>query len=809
MFKNYIKIAWRNLLKNKQQTIINLLGLTVGTVSCLAILLYVFAQLGYDEHHEDAASIYRVETIIERDGKESFDTAAASPPIAFALKEDFPEVQEAARVVSTDFFYSSLISAADSEDAYYEARAYVADSTFFKIFSYKFIEGNQETALNEPNALVLSSYLAKKMFGKQNALGKAVTWGSGEEAQTLTVKGVFDETYAKSHLNPNYIVSMSTPGMGTFVQNFESFATNNFVYSYIKLASNGSAERLQDKLPDFIQDRGAKDLSNAGMTNKQLLLQNVGDIHLYSEGRKNQIHEVSSSKYLYFLLTLAFFIQLIACINFINLSTARASKRAKEIGVRKVVGAGKNSLVRQFMGESLLLSTTAMLISIPITISLLPLLNELAQASLSYEDLLNWKIIGLLGALGIFTGLIAGIYPAMVLSAIKPIKALKSATILQSGNGTFRKALVVFQFIVSISLVATVIIVTQQFRFAQSKDLGFKKDNLLALRIGTNEASSKFESLKSSFLNIPGVLNVSSGNYSPSEIVLSDNGLYLPGGNRENNTIVKRNGVSDGYFETMNIPLIKGRDFTVADTTDQIIVNQATLKTFNIKEEDALSSRLIQSFGEETFEMRIIGVVKDYHFASIKQEIAPLFLYKEESPNWLFLKTQTNNYKLLLSNLEKQWKSTVKNVPFDYVFVDKEVEKLYDEEKRLGQISIVFTFLAILISCLGLFGLVSYVAEQKKKEIGIRKVLGASVNSVVQLLTKDFVKLVGIAFLIASPVAYYFMQRWLEDFTYRIEIQWWVFVLAGSFALIITLLTVGFQSIKSALANPIKSLRTE
>ncbi|MBS9461370.1 ABC transporter permease [Flagellimonas sp. 389] len=809
MFKNYIKIAWRNLLKNKQQTIINLLGLTVGTVSCLAILLYVFAQLGYDEHHEDSASIYRVETIIERDGKESFDTAAASPPIAFALKEDFPEVQEAARVVLTDFFYSSLIRAADSEDAYYEPRAYVADSTFFKIFSYKFIEGNQETALNEPNALVLSSYLANKMFGKQNALGKAVIWGSGEDSQTLSVKGVFDESYAKSHLNPNYIVSMSTPGMGTFVQNFESFATNNFVYSYVKIAPNGSAQKLQDKLPDFIQDRGAKDLSNAGMTNKQLLLQNIGDIHLYSEGRKNQIHEVSNSKYLYFLLTLAFFIQLIACINFINLSTARASKRAKEIGVRKVVGAGKNSLVRQFMGESLLLSIAAMLISIPITISLLPLLNELTQASLSYEDLLNWKIIGLLGALGMFTGLVAGIYPAMVLSAIKPIKALKSATILQSGNGTFRKALVVFQFIVSISLVATVIIITQQFRFAQSKDLGFQKDNLLALRIGTDEASSKFESLKSSFLNIPGVLNVSSGNYSPSEIVLSDNGLYLPRGNRENNTIVKRNGVSDGYFETMNIPLIKGRDFTVADTTDQIIVNQATLKTFNIKEEDALNSRLMQSFGDETFEMRIIGVVKDYHFASIKQEIAPLFLYKEESPNWLFLKTQTNNYELLLSNLEKQWKTTVKNVPFDYVFVDKEVEKLYDEEKRLGQISIVFTFLAILISCLGLFGLVSYVAEQKKKEIGIRKVLGASVNSVVQLLTKDFVKLVGVAFLIASPVAYYFMQRWLEDFTYRIEIQWWVFVLAGSFALVITFLTVGFQSLKSAIANPVKSLRTE
>lgn len=809
MIKQYIKIAWRNLLKSKQQTSINLLGLTVGTVSCLAILLYVFAQLGYDEHHEDAASIFRVETIIERDGAESFDTGAASPPIAFALKEDFPEVQEATRVVLTDVFNSNLIGAAGSPDAYYEPRVYMADSTFFKVFDYEFIEGNARTALNEPNAIVLSSSLANKLFGAENTLGKAITWGSGEDAQTLTVKGVFNEKYAKSHLKPNYIVSMSTPGMGTFVKNFRNFATNNFVYSYVKLQSNSNAKALQSKLPDFIQDRGAKDLSNAGMTNKQLFLKKVSDIHLYSEGRKNQIHEVSNIKYLYFLLTLAFFIQLVACVNFINLSTARASKRAKEIGVRKVVGAGKNSLMRQFLGESLLLSIFAMGISIPLTILLLPLLNELTQASLVYQDLLNWKIALLLGTLGVCTGFLSGIYPAIILSSIKPIKALKNAAILQSGNGAFRKVLVVFQFVVSISLVATVIIITQQFKFAQSKDLGFKKDNLLALRIGTDEASSKFESLKASFLNIPGVRHVSSGNYAPSEIVLADNGMYLPGGNRENNTIVKRNGVSDGYFETLNIPFVVGRDFTAADTTNQIIVNQATLKTFNIKEEDALSSRLLQSYGEETFERRIIGVVKDYHFASLKEEIAPIFLHKETSPNWLFLKIETNDYGELLNSLEQQWKTTVNNVPFDYRFVDTEVEKLYDEEKRLGQISIVFTILAILISCLGLFGLVSFIAEQKRKEIGIRKVLGASISSVVQLLTKDFITLVGIAFLIASPISYYFMKRWLEDFTYKIEIELWVFLLAGSFAIFITVVTVGFQSLKSALANPVKSLRTE
>ncbi len=809
MFKNNLKIAWRNLAKNKQQTIINLLGLTVGTVSCLTILLYVFAQMGYDEHHGNAESIYRIETIIERDGKESFDTGAASPPIAFAVKEDFPEVEEATRVVITDMFSINLIRAANSKEGYYEPRAYMVDSTFFNVFNYKLLEGDTKTALNEPNALVLSSSLAKKLFGNQRALGNAVIWGSGEDALTLTVKGVFDDAFGKSHLNPNYLVSMSTPGIGTFVQTFESFATNNFVYSYVKLLPEGNASELQSKMHGFLKARGSKDLSDAGMNNKQLLLKGVTDIHLYSAGRKNQIDKVSNIKYLYFLLTLAFFIQLVACINFINLSTARASKRAKEIGVRKVVGAGRNALMRQFLGESLLVSLFAMLISIPITILLLPLVNEITLGELTYSAIFQWRIGLLLLGLAIFTGLVAGIYPAIVLSSVRPVKALKSSTILQSGNGTFRKALVVFQFVVSISLVATVIIVTQQFRFAQSKDLGFKKDNLLALRIGTADASSKFDNLKANFLNVPGVQHVASGNYSPSEVVLMDNGLYLPGGTRDNNTVVKRNGVSEGYFETMDIPLLLGRDFRKSDTTNQIIVNEATLKAFNIDKEQALSTKLIQSFDDETVEMEVIGVVADYHFASLKEEIAPLFLHFETEPNWLFLRTETVNYGQLLHNIEQQWTSTVNNVPFDYVFVDKEVEKLYGEEKRLGQISVIFTILAILISCLGLFGLISYIAEQKKKEIGIRKVLGASISSVVQLLTKDFIKLVVIAFLIASPIAYYFMQRWLEDFTYRIDIQWWVFVLAGGFALMITVLTVGFQSLKSAVANPVKSLRTE
>ena len=808
MIRNHLIIAWRNLIKNKQQSIINLLGLTVGTVCCLAILLYVFDQMGYDQHHKNAASIYRITTYFDgsQQNTEDIVSATSSPPIAFALKEDFPEVEEATRVILTDMFFTNPVRPVNNQKGTYEKRAYMADSTFFKVFDYTFVEGRKETALDDPMDIVLSRTLAKKLFGNKEALGETLLWGAGENPMALTVSGVFEEGN-KSHLNPNYIVSMNTPGFGEFVRGVTNFATENFVHNYIKLNPSASGESVEKKLTDFLKDRGEKDLVSSGIK-KTLSLQNITDIHLHSKGIQYQIDEVSDIEYLYFLLTLALFIQLVACVNFINLSTARANKRAKEIGVRKVVGAERNSLVWQFLRESLLLSFFSILISIPLTTMLLPFVNELTLGNLIYVDLFDWKIVLLLVSLGIGTGFVAGIYPAMVLSSIKPIWVLKNSLNLQSGNGNFRKALVVFQFVISIALVASVILVTQQFQYAQAKDLGFNKENLLTVRLNQFGETSDFDALKQEFLSVPGVVQIAGTAYAPSEPVLMDRGLHLPGTNPENKTLVKLNRISEGYLRTMNIPLLLGRDLKEADD-NQILVNQATLKVFGIAEDKALGSKILQSYDGETEEFEVVGVVKDYHYMSIKEKIAPLMLMKNNDPAWLLLRTKTDDYQQLLGSLEGKWDTMVKDTPFTYGFVDQEVGKLYEEEKRLRKISTVFAFLAILISCLGLFGLVSYVAEQKKKEIGIRKVLGASINSVIRLLTKDFLKLVGIAFMIATPLAYYFIQNWLNGYTYHIEIQWWVFVLAGSFALVITFLTVGFQSLKSATANPVKSLRTE
>lgn len=806
MIKNYFKIAWRSLQKNKLQTIINLLGLTVGTVCCLSILIYVVAQFGYDKQFSASESIYRINTII-LENNNGAPSAGTSPPIAFAMKADFPEVVEACRVVYFGEGNNGLLRNPETDESYYESRGYLADSTFFKVFDYPFLEGRSENALSAPNSVVLSEALANKLFGSKKALNKTLILGSGAEEQTLIIKGVFEDDFGKSHLNPNYILTMDSGGLGRQVLSIQNFATENFTMSYLKLKVGANPSRLEAKVPEFLQRHGGNHLAEVGFK-KSLVLQKVTDIHLYSKGIRNQIDTVSDINYLYMLLILALFIQLVACINFINLSTARANKRAKEIGVRKAIGADKGNLIRQFLGESVLLALFASVLSLPLTALSLPYVNSLTQGNVGFSDLFDWRNIVVLLVLGIFTGLLAGLYPALILSAIKPVKVLKASVTINLGNGHLRKALVVFQFVVSIGLISTVIIIAQQVKHAQQMNMGFDKDNLIAIRLGTQAVSENFNAIQSGFQTLYGVIQVAGSNHYPSEFIMGDMGLILPGGNLANRTLVHYNGVSPNYLQTVGTSLLTGRTLRTNDN-NQILVNKATIAAFHIPLDKAIGSRLVNSYGGETEEFEIVGVTDDYHFGSLKEEIKPILLYNETNPDWIVLKAKTNNYEALLTALESSWKTINPNTPFVFNFVDKEVEKLYAEEKRLGNISMVFTSLAIFISCLGLFGLISFVAEQKKKEIGIRKVLGASVHNVVHLLTKDFVVLVGIAFMIATPLAYIVMQKWLQDFPYRITIEWWVFLIAGGSALLITVLTVSFQAIKAAIANPVKSLRTE
>lgn len=811
MIRNYFKIAWRSLKKNSLQTIINLLGLTVGTVCCLAILVHINGQLGFDTAYSEAESIYRVRTEIKgRNGGPDFNSAGSSPPFALALKEDFPEVEEACRIVYFGESSDALIRIDANQSGYYEPRGYVADPTFFSLFDYQLIEGsNPEKVLEDPNSIVLSSTFAKKLFGELPSLGKTIIMGSGDGQQTLFVTAVFDDTIsAESHLNPNYIVSMNAQGgVAEFVNSVQNFATQNFVFTYLKLSKNADVSKLEQKLPDFLQTRGAKDLEQAGME-KTIALQPIADIHLYSKGISNQLGSVSNIEYLYVLLFLALFIQLVACINFVNLSTARAGKRAREIGVRKVVGAGKGSLIRQFMSESVLLSLCATMISIPLYILVLPYINQLTTGDAVASDLLNISVLGVLVLLGITTGLLAGMYPALVLSSVKPIKVLKGTFNLEAGNGTMRKTLVVFQFVVSISLIATVIIITQQLKYAQSKDMGFTKDKTIAVRLGPNDVRSKYATFRTEFEKLSGVSQVAGTDNYPSAPIFGDMAIILPGGDPKSSTLLFYNGLSPNYFDTVDTELLVGRSLTTTDST-QIVVNKAAIDALNIPLEKAQGTIIIQTYEGGEQPMEIVGVTQNYHFNDLKTSIAPLLNFVDMTPAWLVVKSDTDDFKSLLANLENSWRDIEASAPFEYAFVDKEVEKLYAEEQRLAKLSFVFSALAIFISCLGLFGLISFMAEQKRKEIGIRKVLGASVQTVVQLLTKDFIKLVLIAFVIAAPLSYFVMQDWLQDFTYRIDISWWVFALAGLSAIVITVLTVSFQAIKAAVANPVNSLRTE
>ncbi|WP_108803944.1 ABC transporter permease [Aquimarina sp. Aq107] len=808
MIRNYFKIAWRSLQKNKLQTIINLLGLTAGTVCCLSILVYVFAQFGYDDHHDNADTLYRVRTIIDDPGSIQFNAASCSPPIGFAMKEDFPEVLEVTRLVYMGEGSEQLIRVSDNNEGFYEPRGYLADPTVFNIFSFNLIEGNPNTALVKPNTVVLSSTLATKLFGNVPAINKTIISGSGTQQLSLTVTGVFDDNnLEKSHIQPNYLVTMNTPGLGEFVRTAQNFATQNFVYTYVKLNSSTSASLVEEKLPAFLNAHGAKDFAKLNFT-KQLILQKVSDIHLHSKGISRQIGPISDISYLYLLITLALFIQLVACINFINLSTARANKRAKEIGVRKTIGADKKSLIGQFLGESVLLSLFASLISIPITTLILPLVNQLTQSTIEYTQIFSWPILLILLIIGIITGLIAGIYPALILSSVKPTRVLKGSVSINSGGILLRKGLVVFQFVISIGLIASVSIITEQVRFAQNKDMGYNTDNLIAIRLGTEEAFMQYSTLKTNMSQISGVKSVSGCNTFPSQFLRDDVGAYLPGSDPSKPKLVKVNGINSGYLKTTGTTLLKGRSLKMQDSS-QVLVNKATIDAFQINIDKAIGQKIHFTTGGDVSTVEIVGVTEDFHFASLKEEIEPLLLFVDTSPSWLLIKTKTANFENILDQLEIAWNDINKTTPFVYSFVDKETEKLIAEEKRFANISIAFTTLAILISCLGLFGLISFMAEQKKKEIGIRKVLGASVSTVMKMLTKDFFLLILIALAIAAPLSYYFMENWLQDFTYRILISWWVFLIAGIVTMTITFLTISIQAIKAATANPINSLRTE
>ena len=809
MLKNYLKIAWRNIWRNKSFSFLNIFGLTAGTVCCLYILLYVKDQYGYDAHHHDAESIYRVRTIIESRGEtDKFNSATSSPPIAMTMKQDFPEVVAATRVQYFGDQGEYLLNLPDSDNSFYESKGYLADSTFFQVFDYTFLEGKPMHSLNEPYTVVLSSAVARKLFGNNSALNEQIVISDNRSSNLFMVTGVFDETYGKSHLQPHFIMTMNSVGLGQFIRTNNQWAGQNFIYTYVRLNPKADAAALQQKLPAFLEKYGTENLKELNMK-KRLILQKATGIHLYSRGITNQIDKVSDVKFLNLLLTIAFFIQLIACINFINLTTARSMRRAREIGVRKVVGAVKSTLIKQFLGESLLVSFIAVGLAIPIVLVLLPWLNNLTGSTLTADSFYSFNIISIVLGLALITGLLSGIYPALYLSGFRPVSVLKGVFSFKPSTVNLRKVLVVFQFVIALVLIISVIVISKQVNYMQSKDIGFNKSQKLVIPLKDDQSRRQFAVFTNEMAKLQEIKGTGGCAYYPSKSVLSDFGVYTSGKDMNSAELMKVNRVSENYFPAMGISVKMGRNLTPGDTLNQTVVNEKALQVLHIEKDKAIGTRLYSEFEGQRSEYEIVGVTSDYNYASLKQEIKPLISFYTQRPAYMIVNARSGDYQKLISEIGSIWKKMVPTSPFEYSFLDEDIQKLYTEEKTLKKISNSFTGLAILISCLGLFGLAMFTAQQRIKEIGIRKVLGASVTGIVSMLSKDFLKLVFISILIASPIAWWAMNKWLQDFAYKINIGWWIFLLAGSIALFIALITVSFQAIKAAIANPVKSLRTE
>lgn len=806
MIKSYLKTAFRFLLKNKTFSFINVFGLAVGTLCCLYILLYVQDQFGYDKHHKNPKDIYRVNTDLSLPG-DKHHNASTSPPIAPAIKRDFPEVLQFTRHVGIGG--KNLLKY--KEQSFYEENLAYVDSTFFDVFSYHFVAGNNTPGLiAQPYSIVLLKSVSDKLFGNDNPINKVITISNQDGKHDFRVAGVVDNSMGKSVLEDHIFVTMRSGGTGQFVMDNTAWAGYNFTDSFVKLRPGADVTALEKKFPDFLNKYGAQQLKQLGMT-KQLHLQPVASIHT-TTGYENEPGKTVSPMLLYILAGIAIMIQLIACINFMNLSTARASKRAKEVGVRKVVGAGRRDLVKQFLGESFLLTLIGVLLALPFLYLLLPFLNQITQTNIPASFLGNGSVWLMLVAIITITGVLAGSYPAFYLSAFEAIKVMKGNFTNQISASGIRRSLVIFQFVLSIILITGIVIIYSQLNFIKNKDLGFDKNQKLVFKFYTDDQQKKMTALAADFQQLSDIKNVSMANNYLSHFVGRDHGVFLGGGSANAAIDAQNMDTDDKFIKTNGIKIISGRDFHVKDSL-KTLINETLCKRLGLDPMNAPGTRLYSQYlnGPVNY-VDVVGVMKDFNYNSLHGEVRPFMLFYNGDPSafsYMTVSVSSDNYKSVLSKMQNIWQKSLSGTPFEYSFLDQEVQKQYDAEITLSKIINSFTIMAILISCLGLFGLAAFSAEQRQKEIGIRKVLGASVTGVVALLSKEFIKLVTISFIIATPIAWLAMHKWLEAFVYKVNISWWMFAISGIMSILIALATVSFQAIKAALVNPVRSLKSE
>ncbi|MGN6638701.1 MAG: ABC transporter permease [Mucilaginibacter sp.] len=802
MLRNYIKTAIRSLKKNLGFTTINVLGLSVGLATCLLIVFYVVDELSYDRYNTKADRIYRVTVEAMLNGHGG-TYATTEGPLEAALKDNFPEIEKVTRLIDNNGLAvsPSKFSIRKGSANIQEKKVVYTESSLFDVFTLPMVNGDPKNSLDDPHTAVITENTAKKYFGKTDVVGQVLTIN---DTSLYRITGVIKDVPLQSHFNYDFFLSFSTLPES----HWKGWGYSG-VHNYLLLRPGTNIKSLESRIAQLEIKNSPVNPGTwaAGGNYFRTKLTPLLAIHLRSNAEL-ELDKGGSIQYVYIFSFIAVIILLIACVNFMNLSTARSSNRAKEVGVRKVLGSARKNLIAQFLTESTFVTLVSAFIAIALAILLLPLFNQVSGKQLGFTpQSLVWLVPSLV-AIVLVVGFLAGSYPAFYLSGFQPIQVLKGKLSAGFKNSFLRSSLVVFQFGISIALIICTLVIYNQLNYIHNKSLGFDRDQVLVIK-NTNVLGKQAASLKQELKQMPGVVNATMSLYQPTGDDRMKTGLFP-----DRQIDVKKDilsefwSVDEDYINTMGLKLVAGRNFSkdMASDTSAIIVNEAFVEKFGQK--DPLNKFIYRdSYGVQQF--HIIGVIKNFNFESLRDKISPLVLVYSPDNGAISVKVKTADLSGLVSRIEDKWKQFSPNQQFTYSFMDQDFDATYRSEQRLGTLFISFSTLAILIACLGLFGLAAYAAEQRTKEIGIRKVLGASVSGIVGMLSMDFIRLVLISILIASPLAWYFMNKWLQDFTYRTEFHWWILAIAGVVAVLIAFVTISFQSIKAALANPVRSLRSE
>jgi putative ABC transport system permease protein len=809
MIRSYLRTALRNLTRNKVYSFINIFGLSVGIGCCLLLSLYVYHELSYDKHHAALDQVYRINTVFDDAGKE-MRMRTCSPPVAMTMTGEVAGIEAGARVLNPPQAGRSLINYLDN--SFYESDGLIADSTVFGILTYEFIEGDMNTALTQPNSVVISNQMAGRLFGKQSALDKIISITQGGTPADFRVTGVFN-IQELSHIKANFFTSINSSGWAEFLRTpgvGDEWVGNNFVPSYVRLAAGEDPIAVIEKMNGVLMKYAGPKLQSQGRK-KGLTLEAVKDIYL-----KSDVGQQPRTAYVYSVFMIAVFILVIACINFMNLSTARASRRSAEIGIRKVMGAFRASLIRQIMAESMAFVIISAMIGVGFAWLFLPAFNNATGAFISFTDIHAVYIILALLTIVFVTGLLAGSYPAFYISSFQPARVLKGKMTEANTKGWLRRSLVVFQFMVTIVLVCGTIVVSRQMDFVRSMPLGYESTAKLVLPLRTSKARDSFDQLKQQLLTTRNINRIGGTDFTPGNRILYDSRVYTFGGSAESALLQQFSPVDPEYMPMMDIKLLSGRHFTLEDTPKdtppyKVIINKTSAEQLGYTVDSAPGSILSAQRGEGRVDYEVIGVMEDFHQTSLHDKVPPTIFYMQSDSHFqnMVIDIETTNLQETLAAAQNVWSSLIPGTPFEFTFLDDSIQQLYIADTQTATLINSFSAIAVVISCLGLYALSAFMAERRFTEIGIRKVMGATASQIVVMMSSEYVKLVTVSLFVSVPLAWFVLDRWLEGFAYRINIDYSIFIYAGLFAVGVALFTVGFETFKAANTNPVKSLKSD